>query len=148
MPHPLMPSFTVQECRDAFLAVLRAERLAVTIDADGDLRLRAQPYTFFILFDASDPSFVRVVYPNFYQVIDHPDDLPRAYRALNTVNNRIKLAKVSLQKDPEGRGFNASTSVEMIVQDLSTIVRPYLVRVIALLESAAKAYVHELVNGD
>ena len=101
------------------------------------MRLRYEGVTMFFLFDAEDPSFVRLILPNFFETEHGPTE--QVFTALERTNNSCKGAKIYLNADAE----NVMSSVELL-DDGTAASAVMLLRYLAMLLNGAKHFAREM----
>ena len=101
------------------------------------MRLRYEGVTMFFLFDAEDPSFVRLILPNFFEIEHGPT--VQVFAALDRTNNSCKGAKVYLNAD----AGNVMSSVEFL-DDGASVSAPMLLRYLTLVLNGAKHFAREM----
>lgn len=98
-------------------------------DDDGDIVFTDGSATYLLVFQESDPGFIRFVLPNFMDVDSSaPETLGHAMR----LNHENKLVKITF--NDKGR---ASVSIEMLVNSVDYLDKPMVKRFIRAMDSAA-----------
>lgn len=77
---------------------LSAEGYPVRVDEDGDLMLKIEGMTYFIILDEDDETYFTLVFPSFWP-IESEDERRKAERAALEVTSSVKVAKVFIRKD-------------------------------------------------
>ncbi len=78
---------------------LEREGFRARLDEDGDVHLRHEGRDVFVVFDADDPSYVRVIAPEFWKCDDDAEQRFFALTVANRLNASLKVAKISLRSD-------------------------------------------------
>ena len=136
------------ELQEFYRSVVKgALNVDARIDEEGDVTFELPEHgTFYFLIDAQgDPEYFMLVYPNFYAV--NKENYLRALIALNTVNAKNKVVKLSYQEK-----LNAGTmkaSAEMFIAGNSEVpdkklVAQILRRTIGAVVSGVSAFLHEM----
>lgn len=102
-------------------------------DEDGDFMFRYERRTMLLIFDASDPTFLWLRLPNFHCYPAGDDAMEaRVAEALNMVNGRCKLVKLTRTRAPDDEGnLIVSSAVSFLVCDLEAISPEQLERFLA-----------------
>jgi hypothetical protein len=111
---------------------LSTEGFRPTQDPDGDLVFKKEGRTYLIICDDEDPTFFRLVFPNFWSIESDAERL-QALTAAQEATADTKVAKVFLVKD------NVWASVELFVADPAAVA-PVFERSMGALESAVNRY--------
>lgn len=109
---------------------LESEGFRARIDDDGDLHLRHEGRNLFIVFDANDPTYIRVLAPAFWRCADDPEQRFLALTVANRLNGALKAAKLSLRSDGA-----AYVAVELFLDGLDAL-RAVLPRCLDLIGTA------------
>lgn len=99
--------------------------------------LRYEGVTMCFLFDAEDPSFVRLILPNFFEIEHGPT--VQVFTAIDRTNNSCKSAKVYLNAD----AGNVMSAVEFL-DDGTSASAAMLLRYLTLALNGAKHFVKEM----
>ncbi len=99
-----------QQLTKMYTDYLTSEGYQPTLDKDGDVRFKAEGFTYYIIIDDEDERYFRLLFPNFWS-IDDGDELARALISANYATMRTKVAKVYVHED----GKNTSASIEMFL---------------------------------
>jgi hypothetical protein len=91
---------TKETLQNRYMEYLRGEGYAPSIDNDGDVRFRYEGGTYYIIILEDDAEFIRVLYPNFWE-IESNDELARAYKSASYVNRTTKIAKVFVNRNED-----------------------------------------------
>ena len=83
----------------AILEWLEREGFRARLDDDGDIHLRHEGRDVFVVFDADDPAYVRVIAPEFWRCDDEAEQRFFALTVANRLNGSLKVAKISLRSD-------------------------------------------------
>jgi hypothetical protein len=86
------------DLQQRYLSYLRDRGYEPYIDQDGDVQFRDQGLTYYLRIDAEDPSFLRLVLPNFWP-IESEVEYEHARRACGEINRQVKAVKVYLQSN-------------------------------------------------
>ena len=78
---------------------LEREGFRARVDEDGDIHLRHEGRDVFVVFDADDPAYVRVIAPEFWRCDDDTEQRFLALTVANRLNASLKVAKISLRSD-------------------------------------------------
>jgi hypothetical protein len=78
---------------------LESEGFRARLDEDGDVLLRHEGRDVFVVFDAEDPAYVRVIAPEFWRCDDVAEQRFFALTVANRLNASLKVAKISLRSD-------------------------------------------------
>lgn len=78
---------------------LEREGFRARLDEDGDVHLRHEGRDVFVVFDADDPSYVRVIAPEFWKCDDAAEQRLFALTVANRLNASLRVAKISLRSD-------------------------------------------------
>ena len=77
---------------------LGTEGYPVRVDEDGDLVLKIEGMTYFIILDEDDETYFTLIFPSFWP-IESEDERRKAERAAIEITSRVKVAKVFIRKD-------------------------------------------------
>ena len=127
-PAPAPPTPASSPARP-ILEWLESEGFRARVDEEGDIHLRHEGRDVFVVFDADDPAYVRVLAPAFWKC----DDAEQRFLALavaNRLNAALKVAKISLRTDGA-----ACVAVELFVNGFETL-RAVLPRCLDLVGAA------------
>lgn len=103
--------------------------LVARIDDDGDVLFRHPDLgTMFFSLSESDPEFLRLVYPSFVDASELSLSRAQFLEVINSVNNRCKAVKLTLQQDRADRPGRVSASVESFVAAPDTLPAEALLR--------------------
>jgi hypothetical protein len=91
---------TKESVQNRYMEYLRTEGYVPSIDEDGDVRFRYEGGTYYIIILEDDAEFIRVLYPNFWE-IESDEELGRAYKAASYVNRTTKIAKVFVNRNED-----------------------------------------------
>lgn len=88
----------VESRREVIMEYLREEGYVPKIDDDGDVMFKCEGRTYYVILDASDEQFYRLVFPNFWSI---DDDAERSgvVAAAQAATAKTKVAKVFPVKD-------------------------------------------------
>ena len=128
LPAPAPPTPAPSPARQ-ILEWLEGEGFRACLDEDGDLHLRHEGRDVFVVFDADDPAYVRILAPAFWKC----DDAEQRFLALavaNRLNAALKVAKISLRTDGA-----ACVAVELSLEGLEAL-RAVLPRCLDLVGAA------------
>lgn len=95
-PVPVPPPPTPAQ---PILEWLEREGFRARLDEDGDVHLRHEGRDVFVVFDADDPSYVRVIAPEFWKCDGEAEQRFLALTVANRLNASLKVAKISLRSD-------------------------------------------------
>ena len=109
---------------------LESEGFRARVDDDGDIHLRHEGRDVFIVFDADDPAYIRVMAPAFWKCGDVAEERFLALTVANRLNGALKVAKISLRSDGA-----ACVAVELFVIGLEAL-RAVLPRCLDLIGAA------------
>jgi hypothetical protein len=110
---------------------LREEGFLPRTDEDGDVVFKFEGRTLFISVQDSDPQYLRLVLPNFWE-IDDETELIQALRAANEINRKIKVATVVIQSEK-----HVSANAEMFIEREPDLEQFFLRTVKVLVQSAS-----------
>lgn len=99
-----------QQLTHMYMEYLTEEGYNPSLDADGDVRFKAEGFTYYIIIDEKDERYFRLLFPNFWS-IDDGEELARALVAANYATMVTKVAKVYVRED----GKDTSAAIEMFV---------------------------------
>jgi hypothetical protein len=128
LPAPAPPAPAPFPARQ-ILEWLESEGFRARLDEDGDIHLRHEGRDVFVVFDADDPAYVRILAPAFWKC----DDAEQRFLALavaNRLNAALKVAKISLRTDGA-----AGVAVELFLDGLEAL-RAVLPRCLDLVGTA------------
>lgn len=91
-------SEAVERGRQAIVVHLQENGFRPEINAQGLVKFMLEGGHYYVLFDADDPGYVRLVFPKFATAADELER-ERVLAAAGLVNGRIKAAKVFLCED-------------------------------------------------
>lgn len=91
-----------------YVDYLTAEGYRPTIDGDGDVMFKDEGLTYYVIIDADDEPFFRLMLPSFWG-IENAEERQRALVAANEATMKTKTAKVYVNST----GTNVSASIEM-----------------------------------
>ncbi|MBK6408016.1 MAG: hypothetical protein IPF66_25210 [Holophagales bacterium] len=74
---------------------LESEGFRAHVDDDGDIHLRHEGRDIFIVFDAEDPAYIRVIAPAFWRCDNDAEQRFLALTVANRLNGALKVAKIS-----------------------------------------------------
>jgi hypothetical protein len=109
---------------------LESEGFRARLDDDGDVHLRHEGRDVFIVFDADDPAYIRVIAPAFWKCEDDAEQRFLALTVANRLNGALKAAKISLRSDGA-----AYVAVELFLDGLEAL-RAVLPRCLDLIGAA------------
>ncbi len=98
-PAPTVPAPPPPTPAQPILEWLEGEGFRARLDEDGDIHLRHEGRDVFVVFDAHDPSYVRVIAPEFWKCDDAAEQRFFALTVANRLNASLKVAKISLRSD-------------------------------------------------
>ena len=78
---------------DLYLKHLHEEGFNPQVDEDGDVIFRCESRTYVLIQDERDPTFVRLLLPNFWAIESEEEHL-RALMTANQVNAKMKIVKL------------------------------------------------------
>ncbi|MBL8983321.1 MAG: hypothetical protein JNL26_14105 [Gemmatimonadetes bacterium] len=125
-------AMTKEQKIEAFLEYLRTEGYVPTIDSDGDIKFKYEGGTYYLIVDANDGEFYRLIYPNFW-AIEGATERSRVERAALQATAGTKVAKVF----PVGE--NTWVSVEMFCPSADAF-RAVLFRAVSAIRSAVVTF--------
>ncbi len=120
---------------------LREEGFLPRTDEDGDVIFKFEGRTLFISVQESDPQYLRVVLPNFWE-IDDEDELIQALKAGNEINRKIKVATIVIQSEK-----HVSTNAEMFIEREPDLEQ-YFLRTVKVLVQAANDFAELMRTGN
>lgn len=109
---------------------LESDGFRARVDDDGDIHLRHEGRDVFIVFDADDPAYIRVIAPAFWKCEDDAEQRFLALTVANRLNGALKVAKISLRSDGA-----AYVAVELFLDGLEAL-RAVLPRCLDLIGAA------------
>lgn len=80
--------------------ILKNEGYAPLKDDEGDIYVKVQGVTFFVIIPDDDTSFVRVWLPKFYR-LQNEQESARAYRIINQLNKEYRTGKIFIDEENE-----------------------------------------------
>lgn len=89
---------TEREIAEGYAEFLESEGYRPQIDGDCDVVFKCEGRTYYISPDERDPSYFRLVFPNFWS-IDGEDERIKVALAASRINARIKVVKLYLTRD-------------------------------------------------
>lgn len=124
----------LDDLRDRIEKILKDEGYgSVRRDDDDDLVFKHEGGTFVIIFDADDPSFVRVVFPNFWS-IDSPEEGEQARAVASEVTTQCKCARVFIKNE------SAWASAEFLVGSPAWVDAAYVNRAVSMVRTAFRLF--------
>ena len=102
---------TRNELTELYFNFLQEEGYRPTVDDDGDLLFKAEGKTFIIFVNEEDPTFFRLVFPNFWPIEDE-DEYAKVLDAANLATARTKVTKIYSVND------NVWASAEVFVPEI------------------------------
>ncbi|MFK7926207.1 MAG: hypothetical protein AB8H47_29935 [Bacteroidia bacterium] len=89
---------SVNQLQIRYLEFLESQEIEGKIDTDGDIQFKHEERSYFIEVDATDTEFFRLVLPNVWPIESEEERL-QVLRAVDFVNNQVKVAKTYTVKD-------------------------------------------------
>jgi hypothetical protein len=89
---------TAREALNLYLEFLREEGYRPEIDRDEDIKFKSEGRWHYVMVDRDDPSFVRLVYPNFWS-LETAEERQRAIAAAERATAETKVAKVYVVRE-------------------------------------------------
>lgn len=89
---------TKQDIAERYRQHLAAEGYAPWIDEDGDVVFRCEGRTYCIIIDEDEPTFFRLIFPNFWPIESDRERI-RALQAAHEATRKTKVAKVIQRSD-------------------------------------------------
>lgn len=80
------------------MAYFDTEGFRAELDSDGDIRFKCEGLSFVLCFDASDPSFGKLVLANVWE-IESAAELQLALTVLDNINRKLKVVKGHTHRD-------------------------------------------------
>lgn len=133
------PSDSKRALCERYLQMLREEGFVPDTDRDGDVRFKYEGGTYLIIVDESDPTYVRLVYPNFW-AIESPEERTQALAAAQTSTAKTKSTKVYVVTD------NVWASIEAFYPTPETF-RGVLLRSLQALKAGVGTFVEAMRGG-
>lgn len=130
------------------LAMTRSDRVSVfsdflkqegyfpSIDDDGDIKLKIEGKTYYVVFEEEDELYVKIIRPGFWS-IDDSEERMRAERAARTATAKTKVAKVILVKD------NTWASASVFSSSMEN-AKSIFSRLVSALQRAVQTFVEEM----
>lgn len=112
---------------------LEKEGFRPSIDDDGDIVFKYEGGTYFIDIDAKDEFYVRIAYPNFWE-IESEDERTKAIKCAHEATKLIKVAKISVEEN------NVWGSIELFVKDEDAFA-PIFMRCLMALDGAVREFI-------
>lgn len=112
---------------------LEEEGFRPSIDNDGDIVFKYEGGTYFIDIDAKDEFYVRIAYPNFWE-IESEDERAKAIKCAYEATKLVKVAKISVEED------NVWGSVELFVKDDDAFASIFM-RCLMALDGAVQEFI-------
>lgn len=116
--------------KERCLSILREEGYLPTIDDDGDIKLKVQGLTYYVITDTDDEVYLRVWLPSFWS-IENDQEFAKAHFVANKVNREYKVAKVTIAKNND----NTHAQCEMFISPDDPQLKRILLRLFNLLSS-------------
>ena len=126
---------------DLYLDFLGAEGYRPTRDDDGDVLFKFEGGTYLIYAVEDDPTYFRVVYPNFWP-IESDDERARALDAASLASRQCKGAKVYVRDD----GANVSVAYEAFYDDVARVQASFT-RILSAMRHAARTFADAMHAG-
>jgi hypothetical protein len=117
---------------------LEQEGYHPTIDSDGDVMFKSEGRTYYIDIDEKDPSYFRIMYPNFWS-IENTAELTRALLAANYASMISKVAKVYVRSD----GKDVSAGIELFFERPEQF-KPIFNRAMSALRNGVNNYAEKM----
>lgn len=127
-----------QEITQMYMRYLTQEGYNPSVDADGDVRFKAEGFTYYIIVDEKDERFFRLLFPNFWS-IESGEELARALVAANHATMATKVAKVYVRND----GKDTSASIEMFLDPPEQFSKTFP-RCMSALRTAVNTFVEKM----
>lgn len=127
---------TKLEVAETYRQHLAAEGYLPKIDGDGDIVFRHEGRTHVIVLDQDDPTFFRIVFPNFWS-IDDDAERARAMHAAHEATCNAKVAKVFLVDD------NVWATIELFTSTPGEPMRVFA-RSMSALQAAVQIFAREM----
>lgn len=127
-----------QQLATMYMEYLQAEGYQPSVDADGDVRFKAEGFTYYIIVDEKDERYFRLLFPNFWS-IDDDSELARALLAANYATLATKVAKVYVRDD----GKDTSASIELFL-DQPEQFKQVFSRCMAALRTSVSTFVEKM----
>ena len=99
------------QLQEVYVSYLKEQGYQPKVDSDGDVVFKVQGITFYIAVDEKDLQSFRIVLPNFWK-IESSEEKEKAYKAANSVNGKIKVAKVYMNAKEDRMLMDANIYVE------------------------------------
>ncbi len=109
-------------------------------DSDGDLFFKCEARSYCLVFDEGDPSYLRVLFPNFWS-IDSADEEERARAAAEEVSSSCKCTRVLIKNE------NAWVLVETLVTDVDSADGALVRRLVSMAQTAVAVFVEHMRAG-
>ncbi|MBQ6862203.1 MAG: hypothetical protein IJN98_06290 [Alistipes sp.] len=116
--------------KERCMEILREEGYLPTIDDDGDIKLKVQGLTYYVICDSDDDVYLRVWLPSFWS-IENNEEFAKAHFVANKVNREYKVAKVTINKNND----NTHAQCEMFISPDDPQLKRILLRLFNLLSS-------------
>ncbi|MDR0732293.1 MAG: hypothetical protein LBF63_11540, partial [Treponema sp.] len=130
-PMRSLPAQTTKESlQNMYMDYLKGEGYTANIDDDGDVRFRYEGGTYYIIVLEGDPKFIRILYPNFWE-IESEEELMRAYITASYVSRTTKIAKVFVNRNED----DVSIVAESLLNDPGDF-RNHLTRLLSTIVTA------------
>ena len=110
----------------------------IAADEDGDIRYKAEGLSLVMIFNESDPGYVRLALPSFWP-IDDEAERAQAYRIGNAITRDNKCVSIFITPND-----NVWASVEWLTTGPEAIDGPMLVRLSEMLLAAAGEFRREM----
>lgn len=117
---------------ETYLEFLAGEGFAAELDEAGDVGFEIDGKAYFIMVDDDDPSYFRLLFPNFWS-IDSESEHQRAMLAAAEVTAEIKVAKVYVLGD------DTQAAAEMFLATPGD-ARPVFDRALRALQGAVRRF--------
>ncbi|MEI7891804.1 MAG: hypothetical protein WCI05_01860 [Myxococcales bacterium] len=104
------------------------------IDAGKVLTFKREGLNYLVLLDARDPEFLHLILPRCWP-LESDVEFARAFRVVNKVHARIKVARILIDEDDRDISFG----VELLVPNLNSL-GTILPRVLSIIDSARRKF--------
>ena len=94
-----------------YMAHLREEGYAPSIDDDGDIAFKREGYTYYVIIDETDPTLLFLLLPNI-KALNTDADRARAADAISHANANTKVAKAYLARQNQRVNIAAEIYLE------------------------------------
>jgi len=126
-----------KDVKSTYFSILSEEGFRPEFDSDDDIHFRYEGGHYYVTSD-SDEGYFCLLFPRFWR-IESKEELFAALVAANSVNRRVKVARVVLATD----GSNTSVTAECFFTSRSD-ARSFIVRSLRLIKRAVELFAEDM----